>query len=90
MADFKNCNELTEKEIVEATRRDLEFAADKSSDQDKISRDKNLAELYPLPKSITDEFPGGVINIGIHASSGLIVELFYPWSPNFSEFPCQK
>ena len=55
------------------------------TDEDIAGR-QNLTKPCPLPKSITDEFPGGVINIGVYACDGRIVDPIYPVVPLATSF----
>ena len=46
-----------------------------------IASPECLTTLCSLPKSIKDEFPGGVINMGVYAGDGRIVDPIYPVIP---------
>ena len=46
-----------------------------------IASPECLTKPCSLPKSIKDEFPGGVINMGVYAGDGRIVDPIYPVIP---------
>ena len=53
---------------------------------EKAVEHQNLTTLLPLPKCITDEFPGGVINFAVCAGSDTIVDPIYSSTPIYPKF----